>query len=41
MLYVHIRARIHGVQKKVLDPLELELQAGVSHLTQVLGTELW
>lgn len=29
----------HRDQKQVLDVLELELQAVVSHLTRVLGTE--
>lgn len=28
------------IQKMMLDPLELELLAAVSHLTWVLGTEL-
>lgn len=29
-----------GSQKRALDLLQLELQAGVSHLTRVLGTKL-
>ena len=29
----------HGDQKRVLDPLDLKLQAAESHLTWVLGTK--
>jgi hypothetical protein len=28
-------------ETRVSDPLKLEWQVGVSHLTWVLGTELW
>lgn len=31
---------VHRVQKQVVDALELELQAIVSHLMGVLGSEL-
>lgn len=37
--YVHITAGFHR-NEKTLDPLELEIQAGMSHLTQMLGTKL-
>lgn len=33
--------QLSGGQKDVSDSLELELQEVVSHLTTVLGTELW
>lgn len=36
----HIHAGAHRIQKRVLDPLELELQAVVSHVTWVQGTKL-
>lgn len=32
---------IYGGQKKVSDPLELELQVSLSHPQWVVGTELW
>jgi hypothetical protein len=30
----------HGGQKRVLNPLKLELQVAISHLIWVLGTDL-
>ena len=38
---VFVSASAHGVEKKALDPLELELQTLVSSLMWVLGTKLW
>lgn len=47
-VYVHVCGRVHahvsegghGVQKRALDPWELDLQAVVSHPMLVLGTEI-
>lgn len=47
-VYVHVCGRVHahvsegghGVQKRALDPWELDLQAVVSHPILVLGKEL-
>lgn len=39
-LYVHVFAGVLGGQERVSGPLEMELQAIVSSLTEVLGTEL-
>ena len=36
----HVSASACRIQERVLDPLELELQAVVSHLMWVLRTEL-
>lgn len=36
---VYVNARVHG-GKRVLTPLELELQAVAGHLVWMLGTEL-
>jgi hypothetical protein len=38
--YVHMTMLAHGGEKKVLDPLDLELQVIVSCQTWVLRTEL-
>lgn len=38
--YAHESAGAHGVQKRTLNPLELDLQVVVSHQTCVLGTKL-
>ena len=38
--FVHVSVGAHGGQRRVLNPLKLELQVVVSHLTQVLGTKL-
>lgn len=38
--YVHKNAGDHGVQKRELDPLELELQVVVSLQVGILGREL-
>jgi hypothetical protein len=38
--YVHLCVATSEVQKRSSDPLEIELQVVVSHLTWVLGTEL-
>lgn len=37
--YVHVTVGAHGDQKRVLDPLELELNTAVSCFKWVLGTE--
>ena len=39
-VYVPLSADACGGQKRTSDPLELELQVAVSHLTWVLGTKL-
>lgn len=47
-VYVHVSGRVHahvsegghGVQKRALNPWELNLQAVVSHSMLVLGKEL-
>lgn len=40
MCGVHMSVGACGVQKMALDPLKLELQAIVTRLTLVLGTEV-
>ena len=40
-LCVHVCAGTHRSQKRVSDPLELELKEAVSHQILVLGTKLW
>ena len=39
--YVHMSAGTCGDQKRASGHLELELQVVLSHLTWVLGNELW
>ena len=39
MYACYMQAGVCGGQERVLDPLELELQIVVNHLTWVLGTE--
>lgn len=36
-----VSASAHGGQKRTSDPLEMELQANVSHPKWVLGKERW
>ena len=38
-MYKPMCADAHRGQKKVVDPLEQELQAVVSHLTEIMGSE--
>lgn len=39
-MYAHLSANALGIQKRVFAPLKLELQEGVSHLTEVLVLRL-
>lgn len=39
--YVHMGVGAHGNQVRVLDPLELELQAMVRHLILGAGHQTW
>lgn len=39
--YCGINTGAYGVQKRVFNPLGLELQVVVRHLMCVLGTKLW
>lgn len=38
---VCVNVGVHGIQKKVLDPLKLELTGDSEYLMWALGTELW
>lgn len=38
-MYVHVLVCAYECQKRVLDRLELEVKAIVSHLTRVSGTK--
>lgn len=40
-LCVRMCTGARGGQKRAPDLRQLELQAAVSHLTEILGTELW
>lgn len=39
-VYTYICAHANGGQKRTSDPLELEVQVGMSHPVSVLGPEL-